>query len=428
MAVIASRNQTRLYERFAASSNTPAREHGLALGMLIGVALSSLARNKTRTFLAVLGIVIGVGCVITMMGLAAGTRAAMIERVRRLGSNLLSIRPGEQRQGAVSLGVGSDQNLTLSDVRTVAQECDLVLRAAPRVSGRAQIKNGRRNTQSRVSGVTPAFFQIRNLPLATGRLFSAMEVDHRARVCVLGPVVYEALFGTAKAAGQQIRLQGQSFRVVGVLQPRTDFWDDDVWVPVTTAMHRLFGLDHVQGIDVQVVDEQSLNAAAAQLTALLRSRHRLRPEQPNDFRIRNQQDALDTAAETSRILTILLAGIASVSLLVGGIGIMNIMLVSVTERTREIGIRRAVGAQARDIKCQFLVEALVMCVIGGCLGIFLGCGACWLGADYAGWPVTITPVAVALPCVFAAGIGLFFGLYPAVRAARLSPLTALRYD
>jgi ABC-type antimicrobial peptide transport system permease subunit len=401
---------------------------GLSLGSVLAVALESLFRNKTRSFLATLGILIGVGCVVTMMGLAEGARVQMQEQVRRMGSNLLSVRPAEERQGAIRLGAETGQSLTRADADAIARACPAIARTSPRVSGTAQIKYRNRNTRTRVYGVTSDFWIIRNFRRSRGRAFTEGEIDARARVCLVGPVTVQDLFGSDDPLGKRLYIQGQGFRVVGVLQPHDPDWDDRVWVPVTTAMGRLFSLDYIERIEVQAIDERSLDTAAEQIETLMRRRHRMRPGQKSDFEVRNQQDALDVASETGRVLSYLLAGIGSVSLLVGGIGIMNIMLVSVTERTREIGIRRAVGARANDILWQFLVEALVMCSLGAGLGLLLAFGACWLGTAYAAWPVVITPTAIALACGFAVAIGIFFGLYPALRAAQLSPLTALRYD
>jgi putative ABC transport system permease protein len=403
------------------------RYRGFSFWCACGVALQSLALNKTRTLLAALGVVIGVGCLITIMGLAEGTRQAMLEDIRRNGSALLSIRPGEQRQGAVSLGAGSQQALTLEDAVEIKETCSAVALTSPRVSESAQVKYQNRNERSEVMGITGDYLVIRNIPLETGRLFHATEIRGRARVCLLGASLAEELFGRSEPLDERIMVKGQSFTVIGVLKHRGEDWDDRVWVPVTTAMSRLFSMDYIHRIEVQAVNETLLDTAAAQIEDVLRKRHRLRDGEANDFEIRNQQDRLDSARETSQALTALLAGIASVSLLVGGVGIMNVMLVSVTERTREIGIRRAVGARARDIVSQFLIEAVAMCLFGSLAGVLAGFGACWVGATYAQWPIIITPFSVALASGSAVAIGLIAGLYPAVRAAALSPLVALRH-
>jgi putative ABC transport system permease protein len=401
----------------------------LLVGCAFSIALHSLSRNRTRAFLSTLGIIVGIGCVITMMALAEGTRVRMLEEVRKTGSALLTVRPAEQRVGAVRLGADvGRRSLTLEDVDAIARRCDAVVRASPRVSDPAQVEWGNGNTRTEVMGVTAEYLPIRNFRVAHGRSFSPEESDSRSRVCLLGVLTAEQLFGKRSPLGKRVKVQGQRFRVIGVMAPRDGDWDDRVWVPVRTAMDRLFSQDHVERIEVQARDEASLTLAARQIETLLRRRHGIRVNGENDFEIRNQQERLEAAQQTAQILAYLLVGIASISLLVGGIGVMNIMLVSVTERTREIGIRRAIGARRQDILWQFLIEALVMCALGALLGLFAGFGACHIGAVYAGWSTLITPGAVVLSTGFAVGIGLVFGLYPAVRASRLLPVTALRHD
>jgi putative ABC transport system permease protein len=407
------------------------RYRGLSLAGAFGIALHSLARNKTRSFLATLGIIIGVGCVIAMMALGEGARIQMEEQIRRLGTNMLTVRPTEPRQGAVRLGRDAGRSLKLEDADAIAAGCAAVQRTSPRVSGSARVKYMNRNTRTDVMGVTSDYFPIRNFAIGSGRGFLSSEVDRRARVCLLGPRVVDDVFGGRDPIGERVQVKGQPFLVIGVMKPRGGNdadWDDRIWVPVTTAMDRVFSQDYVERIEVQAVDEDSMDEAEEQVESLLRRQHRLREHQPSDIEIRNQQDLLETADETSQMLTLLLAGIAGVSLLVGGIGIMNIMLVSVIERTREIGIRRAIGARRRDILVQFLIEALVMCGLGAALGVVMGIAACWAGAFYAGWPVAITESSLVVASGFAVAIGLFFGLYPAVRAAQLTPLDALRYQ
>jgi putative ABC transport system permease protein len=287
------------------------------------------------------------------------------------------------------------------------------------------------NTRTTLMGVTSDYFPIRNFQLESGRAFMAAEIESRARVCLLGPKVVEDLFGGRDPLQERVQVKGQPFLVIGVLKTRGGSdgdWDDRIWAPVTTVMARVLGVEYVERFEAQAVDEERMEAAEAEIESLLRRRHHLRDDQPNDFEIRSQADLLETVNETSQVMAYLLAGIASVSLLVGGIGIMNIMLVSVIERTREIGIRRAIGARRSDILLQFLIEGLVMCGLGAGLGILAGLAACWVGAVYAEWPIVVMPGSLILSSGFALGIGVFFGLYPAMRAANLSPLAALRYQ
>jgi putative ABC transport system permease protein len=407
------------------------RARGLSPWGAITIALEGLRRSKTRSLLAMLGIIIGVGSVIAMMGLGEGTRLEMEAQIRRLGTNTLSIRAAERRLNGVSLGRNSGQRLTLEDATAIDRLCPAVAQTSARVTEDAQVRYRNKNERAEVMGVTPEYFVIRNFPLEAGRYFGAAELAGRARVCLLGPEIQEDLFGKEDAIGKRIYLKGQPYRVIGLLQARggndSDF-DERVWLPVTTAMERVFNLKYISRIEVQARDEKSLDLAQSQIEALLRMRHRVGAGDESTVEIRNQKDLLDTASESSAVLTALLAGIASVSLLVGGIGIMNIMLVSVVERTREIGIRRAVGARRADILVQFIIEALVMCAMGAVLGVVVGIGLCWVGAVYAGWPTVFTPLSVWVSSGFAIAIGLFFGLYPAYRAAVLSPLDALRHE
>ncbi|MBM3460399.1 MAG: FtsX-like permease family protein, partial [Armatimonadetes bacterium] len=388
-------------------------------------------RNKTRSILAMLGIIIGVGSVITMLGLGEGTKAQIESRIRSMGTNLISVRAGEQRQGGIALGKDNTQVLELEDVAAIEKNCPAVLRVAPRQERSFQVKYRNKNIRTEVLGTTTAYFPIRNYQLDTGRLFFDTEVARKSRVCVMGPVAVENLFGRSNPLGRTVQVRGQPFRVIGTLKPRgggdTD-WDERVWIPITTGMRRLFGVRYVGRIEAEAVDQASMDAAQSQIDALLRKRHRIGDDVKEAFEVRNQLDLLQTANETSGFLTMLLAGIAGVSLVVGGIGIMNIMLVSVAERTREIGIRRALGARQKDVLHQFLVEALVMCSLGAILGVAAGLVGCWVGTAKAGWPIVIAPYSIVISSACAVLTGLFFGIYPARRASVLSPLEALRHE
>jgi putative ABC transport system permease protein len=406
------------------------RQRGLTVLAVLAVALHSLGRHKARSVLAMLGIIIGVGSVIATLALGEGTARAVQERIRRLGANVLSVRPGEQRDRAVRVNRALRRSLKLADLAAVQHGAPAVRLASPRVRGELRVQYRGENQETDVEGVGPEFFTIRNFPARRGRLFSAIEVENRARVGVLGAEIAEELFKEEDPLDQRLLVRGQPYRVLGILQERggDDDFDDTLWIPVTTAMDRLYNLDYIHRLELQAVDQASMTAAEQQVTEVLRRRHHLRAGQDDDFIIRSQLDILETASETSQTFTYLLAGIACISLLVGGIGIMNIMLVSVVERTREIGIRRAVGARQGDILAQFLTEAVVMCGFGAILGVAAGVVGSWAGESYAAWPMFLTLPSILLSCTTAIVIGLTFGIYPAARAARLSPIDALRHE
>jgi ABC-type antimicrobial peptide transport system permease subunit len=355
-----------------------------------------------------------------------------MQRIQQLGTNVLVVFPGQQRMGAAFGGFGSMQILKPEDVDAIRRSCPSVRAASPEVRRNAQVKYKNRNTNTNVSGVSPEYSEIRNYPVQQGRFITHREVDSMARVCVIGQTVYENLFNGSSCIGKTIRIRGVSFKVVGLLAPKgaQGFGnpDDIIFVPYTTAMRRLFGIDFVNSISVQAVSEERMNAAYQEVESLMRRRQRLNPGQDNNFRIMNQAEFVQTAEDVSRTFTLLLAGIASVSLLVGGIGIMNIMLVSVTERTREIGIRKAVGAKRRDILLQFLIEAMTLSLVGGLIGVGAGLGASYLLASASGWQVHITMQPILLAFGFSAAVGIFFGIYPAQKASALNPIEALRYE
>jgi len=410
----------------------------MKLGALLRIALRALAVNKLRSALTMLGIVIGVGAVIVMIAVGAGAQARVEEQIRALGSNLLLVMPGSTTAGGVRLGFGSGSTLTEDDVAAVNREIPEAL-AAPALRGTAQVIWSNSNWSTQIFGVTPEYLDVRQWALASGRVFEPAEMAAAAKVCLIGATVARQLFGAADPLDQSIRIKRVPFTVIGVLDVKgqsmmgTD-QDDLILMPIKTARSRVLGtasaarnrtvgtiwVKVADGIDTKVVEEQ--------VRSLLRQRHRIQPGADDDFSLRNLAEVMAAQEASSRVLALLLAAVASVSLLVGGIGIMNIMLVSVTERTREIGLRMAVGARTRDILGQFLVEAVTLSLIGGLAGVGLGVAASVVIAELAGWRIVLSPEAVALAVAFAFVIGVFFGFYPARKAARLNPVEALRFE
>jgi putative ABC transport system permease protein len=408
------------------------------LGALFKVALRALAVNKLRSALTMLGIIIGVAAVIVMIAVGAGAQARVEEQIRSLGSNLLLILSGARTQGGVRLAVGSGFTLSEDDAIAINREL-LEARAAPALRGGAQVVWGNNNWATQIYGTTPDYLDVRQWALQSGRIFEPAEMSGAGKVCVVGQTVVRELFGGADPVGQVIRIKRVPFTVIGVLENKgqslmgTD-QDDIILVPIATARSRVLGSASlakqraVSTIWVKVAEGYDTRTVEEQVRALLRQRHRLQPGAEDDFSLRNLAELMAAQEASSRVLALLLAAVASVSLVVGGIGIMNIMLVSVTERTREIGLRMAVGARTRDILGQFLVEAVTLSLIGGLAGVLIGVGGALAVAQLAGWKVLLSGQAIALAVAFAFAIGVFFGFYPARKAARLNPVEALRFE
>ncbi|HET6946746.1 MAG TPA: ABC transporter permease [bacterium] len=406
----------------------------MTLASSIQIALRALTANKLRAVLTMLGVIIGVAAVVTMVSIGQGARQSIETQVQSLGSNLLSVFPGSISQFGVRQGAGTRQTLVWEDGAAIAREVPQVEAVTAEFSRPAQVVRGAENVNTNVSGVTPSFQEVRNFFVEDGGFFTDADMVSRARVAVLGRTVVEELFGDRDASplGATIKINRVTFTVIGVMEEKgaTGFNDRDdiIFVPLATAQRRLFGVDFVRAIYVKVRTPQEMTAAQDEVETLLRTRHRVSAGEESDFTIRNQADIIATFEGVARTMTLLLGGIAAVSLLVGGIGIMNIMLVSVTERTREIGIRKAVGATRRDILSQFLVESLVLSVTGGVIGLLLGMGGSRLISSLAGWATLISPGSLLMAVGFAAAVGIFFGIYPAQRAAGLDPIVALRYE
>jgi putative ABC transport system permease protein len=412
------------------------------MGSTFMVALRALRTNALRSALTMLGIIIGVAAVIAMIAVGAGAQARVEEQIRSLGSNVLMITPGTTTSGGVRLGGGTVQTLTEDDARAIADEVHGVQVAAPVQRGTGQLIAGNANWASQIFGVTNDFFIVRDWDLVTGRFFEPAEVSSAGKVGLIGQTVARELFGPdmplEAVVDQVVRVRNVPITIIGVLDYKGQSaigqdQDDVVFVPLSTARSRLFGITHgtlrrVGTITIKVHEGADMKVAEDNIRALMRQRHRLGPGQGDDFTLRNLSELLQAQEAASRAMTYLLAAIASVSLLVGGIGIMNIMLVSVTERTREIGLRMAVGARGRDILSQFLVEAVTLSCIGGLIGVALGVVAAEAVAHWAGWRIEIDVRSVLLAFGFAGAIGVFFGFYPARKASRLQPIDALRYE
>jgi len=404
----------------------------------IRIALRALRVNKLRSTLTMLGIIIGVAAVITMISIGSGAQARVEEQIKSLGSNLILLLPGSVTSGGVRMGAGSRNTLTEDDAYAIQREVAEVAVAAPHLRGTGQVVAGSNNWSTVFYGVSPGYFEARNWVIATGAGFEPADLTGSAKVALVGETVARNLFGDADPIGQVIRIRKVPFTVIGTLERKGQSLmgqdqDDVILMPISTARNRVLG-GHtarqrtVGAVFVKVREDANMADAESEIRTLLRQRHRLQAGAEDDFTLRNLSEVLSAREESSRIMTLLLAAVASVSLLVGGIGIMNIMLVSVTERTREIGLRMAVGARARDILTQFLVEAVTLALIGGLLGIVLGVGGSYAVGHFAEWRTELNAQAILLAVSFAAAVGVFFGFYPARKASRLLPIEALRYE
>lgn len=407
----------------------------------VRVALSSLGSNKLRTFLTMLGIIIGVAAVIALLGIGAGATAGIRENLTRNGTNLITVQPGSGQQGGVAGAAGSIQTLTYEDAQELAAQASNigVLAVSPERTNNAQVVYNSRNTNGRILGALPAYATVHDATVAQGRFINDDDQAGSAAVAVLGANLVTTLFQGASPLGQTIKIGGQPVQVIGVMEAKGGAGfgsaDDNIFVPLATSLHRLFGYraagiagTPVSSIAMKAVNDKSVQGAIDGTTEILRLRHRLTGTKANDFTVTNQADLLSSLTTVTRTLTIFLGMVAGISLLVGGIGVMNIMLVSVTERTREIGIRKAIGARRADILRQFLIEAVVMSTLGGFIGIGLGIGAA-RGVTASGFTRTVVePASVLVAFSFAVAVGLFFGIYPANRASRLNPIDALRFE
>lgn len=400
----------------------------------IRVSLRALSRNKMRSFLTALGIIIGVGAVIAMVSIGQGAKRAVEERFDSMGTNLLFVHSGSRSFRGRHGGGGTYESLTPDDAKAIEEKADAVKYVSANVSTRAQTIYGNKNWNTSIQGVGAKYPEIRNWEIEEGIFFDENMVKSGQKVCVLGSELNENLFEGADPIGQIIRIKKIPFRVIGVLKSRGESggWfnrDDMIAVPYTTAQRRLTGrTDRIQSIDISAVSMARSMEAVEQTELILRIRHKIAPGAEDDFHVTNMSDIAEGAAESTKIMTILLGGIASVSLLVGGIGIMNIMLVSVTERVREIGIRMSVGARERDILLQFLTEAIVLSVLGGIIGIGVGILSSNLISHFAGWQTLVSLGSITLAFLFSGSVGVFFGFYPARKASKLDPIEALRYE
>jgi putative ABC transport system permease protein len=405
----------------------------MRLGSTLNIAFRALRRNKLRSVLTALGIIIGVAAVIAMVGIGNGAKAQVEAQIASLGQNVILIFSGSTTSSGIRTGWGGAGTLKIEDAEAIRREVPGVTAVSEEVASTTQVAAGNQNWFTRVLGESADYFDLRQWPLADGAPFTPQDVRSANKVCVIGRTTASQIYGSDDPVGQILRIKNVPFIITGVLMAKgltTQGVDQDdvVVMPYTSAMKRVVGGTTLRNINVQIGDARQIEGAQQQIIALLRQRHNIRPGRDDDFTVRNQQEIAEAATATSRVMTLLLGAIAGVSLVVGGIGIMNIMLVSVTERTREIGVRLAVGAHGRDILTQFLIEAVSLSSVGGVIGIIFGIGASKLLSVYAHWPTLISIGSIALSFFVSAGVGVFFGFYPAREAARLDPIEALRYE
>jgi putative ABC transport system permease protein len=401
---------------------------------IIRIAMRALARNKLRSSLTMLGIIIGVGAVIAMVSVGQGAQQQAQQQIAAMGSNVLFVSSGTVNRGGMRMGWGATKTLVYDDMVAILRECPSVKEAAPGSQAAAQVVFGNDNWATNINGTEPQYFDIRNWSFAEGSSFTQDDVNTGANVAVVGETVRKNLFSATDPIGQTIRINKLPFKVVGLLTPKGTSaamgqdQDDIILIPITTLQKKITGQDWLRWIMVSAVSREASYSAQQQITGLLRDRHRIRPGQDDDFFVRNLADVADLADQQAKLFTVLLASIASISLIVGGIGIMNIMLVSVTERTREIGIRMAIGATEGDVQQQFLIEAVVLSLVGGAVGIASGMATSYIITQTLDWPVLVSPMAILAAVLFSMAVGIFFGFYPARKAARLDPIEALRYE
>ncbi|MDE6352063.1 MAG: ABC transporter permease [Muribaculaceae bacterium] len=406
----------------------------MKLSNLSKIAIKALGNNKMRCFLTMLGVIIGVGAVIAMLAIGQGSKNSIKAQISEMGSNMIMIMPGAERRGGVRQSSEDMQTLKPADYEAIVEQANMVDKISPMVSSSGQWVYGNNNYPSQAQGVNTQYLDIRQRKVVEGEMFTEADVKTAAKVCVLGKTLVDNLFpdGT-DPIGKIVRFGSIPLTIIGVLDEKGyntmgQDQDDMALVPYTTVMKRMLAIDYIQGMQASAVDENLTDITIDQITDILRQSHKLRADQPDNFTIRSMQELAEMISSTSSMMTVLLAAVAGISLLVGGIGIMNIMIVSVTERTREIGLRMSIGATGRDIMTQFLIEAVIISVTGGVIGILLGALATWLIGVFANWPVQIDPFSVILSFVVCTVIGVLFGFYPAAKASNLDPIEAIRYE
>ena len=397
------------------------------------MAINALLANKMRSLLTMLGVIIGVAAVIALVSVGMGVRTGITSNFESLGANTITIMPGSSNRGGPRGAAGSMQTLKYDDAKAIEAKIKDIQYVSPTVSSSYQVVNGNQNWNTSVTGVTPDLMQIRSLTVDNGSFISKDDMTKRNRVAVIGATVAENLFGTENPVGKNICIKNQPFKVIGILASKGSSGfgqdqDDVIYIPLTTAQERMMGITYVQSISLQATDTQKIDQVQDEITTLLRQRHRITGDKEDDFHVQNTASIIASVNQSTAMMTVLLGAIASISLLVGGIGIMNIMMVSVTERTREIGLRMSIGARGIDILTQFLIESIIISVTGGLIGVILGCGSAWIVNFLFRWPVQIQIFSVILSFVVCTVTGVFFGWYPAKKASNLDPIEALRYE